>query len=110
MQPKIGSGDLDTKSKHVQEFLNEGDKVKVIAGDDKGVIAEVVAALPRSNRVIVEGVNVVKRHTKPNNANPDGGIINKELPISVSNVELVEDKKKKTAKKTAKKNVKGAKK
>ncbi|MBR3265742.1 MAG: 50S ribosomal protein L24 [Erysipelotrichaceae bacterium] len=95
--------------------IKKGDKVKVIAGDDKGVVAEVVAALPRSNRVIVEGVNVVKRHTKPNNANPDGGIINKELPISVSNVKLVDDKKKKTAKKpaakkTAKKNVKGDKK
>ena len=83
---------------------------KVIAGDDKGVVAEVVAALPRSNRVIVEGVNVVKKHEKPSNANPDGGIINKELPISVSNVKLVDDKKKKTAKKSAKKNVKGAKK
>ena len=81
--------------------IKKGDKVKIIAGDDKGVVAEVVAALPRSNRVIVEGVNVVKRHTKPNNMNPDGGIINKEMPISVSNVKLVEDKKKKTTKKTA---------
>ena len=88
--------------------IKKGDKVEIIAGDDKGVIAEVVAALPRSNRVIVEGVNVVKRHEKPNNINPDGGIINKELPISVSNVKLVEDKKKKT-KKSAKK-AKGAKK
>ena len=86
--------------------IKKGDKVKVIAGDDKGVVAEVVAALPRSNRVIVEGVNVVKRHTKPNNANPDGGIINKEMPISASNVKLAESKK---TKKT-KKNVKGAKK
>ena len=90
--------------------IKKGDKVQVIAGDDKDVVAEVVAALPRSNRVIVEGVNVVKRHTKPNNANPDGGIINKELPISVSNVELVDDKKKKTAKKSTKKTAKGAKK
>ena len=93
--------------------IKKGDKVKVIAGDDKGVVAEVVAALPRSNRIIVEGVNVVKRHTKPNNANPDGGIINKELPISVSNVKLVDDKKKKAAKKTATKKkttAKGAKK
>lgn len=84
--------------------IKKGDKVKVIAGDDKGVVAEVLAALPRSNRVIVEGVNVVKRHTKPNNANPDGGIINKELPINASNVKLAEEKKaKKTTKKTAKK-------
>ena len=88
--------------------IKKGDKVEIIAGDDKGVIAEVVAALPRSNRVIVEGVNVVKKHEKPNNINPDGGIINKELPISVSNVKLVDDKKKKT-KKSAKK-AKGAKK
>lgn len=89
--------------------IKKGDKVEIIAGDDKGVVAEVVAALPRSNRVIVEGVNVVKRHTKPSNANPDGGIINKEMPISVSNVKLAETKKdkKKTAKKKA---VKGAKK
>lgn len=86
--------------------IKKGDKVKVIAGDDKGVVAEVVAALPRSNRVIVEGVNVVKRHTKPNNTNPDGGIVNKEMPISASNVKLAESKK---TKKT-KKNVKGAKK
>ena len=82
--------------------IKKGDKVKVIAGDDKGVVAEVLAALPRSNRVIVEGVNVVKRHSKPSNANPDGGIINKELPISVSNVKLAETKKaKKSTKKTA---------
>lgn len=94
--------------------IKKGDKVKVIAGDDKGVVGEVVAALPRSNRVIVEGVNVVKKHCKPSNANPDGGIINKEMPISVSNVVLSEEKKakKKTAKKpaakkTAKKSVKG---
>ena len=89
--------------------IKKGDKVKVIAGDDKGVVAEVVAALPRSNRVIVEGVNVHKKHAKPSNAYPDGGIVNKELPISASNVQLV-DKKKDSKKKAAKKNVKGAKK
>ncbi|MDO4197448.1 MAG: 50S ribosomal protein L24 [Erysipelotrichaceae bacterium] len=87
--------------------IKKGDKVKVIAGDDKGVVGEVVAALPRSNRVIVEGVNVCKKHCKPSNANPDGGIINQEMPISVSNVVLSEEKK---AKKGAKKSVKGAKK
>lgn len=90
--------------------IKKGDKVKVIAGDDKGVVGEVVAALPKSNRVIVEGVNVVKKHCKPSNANPDGGIINKEMPISVSNVVLSNEKKatkKKTTKKTTKKAVKG---
>lgn len=90
--------------------IKKGDKVKVIAGDDKGVVGEVVAALPKSNRVIVEGVNVVKKHCKPSNTNPDGGIINKEMPISVSNVVLSNEKKatkKKTTKKTTKKAVKG---
>ena len=88
--------------------IKKGDKVKVIAGDDKGVVAEVVAALPRSNRVIVEGENVVKKHAKPSNAYPDGGIVDKEMPISASNVQLVDNKKDK--KKSSKKNVKGAKK
>ena len=89
--------------------IKKGDKVKVIAGDDKGVVAEVVAALPRSNRVIVEGVNIRKKHAKPSNENPDGGIINKEMPINASNVKLSEAKKEKKAKK-AKKAVKGDKK
>ena len=90
--------------------IKKGDKVKVIAGDDKGVVAEVVAALPRSNRVIVEGVNVQKKHAKPSNANPDGGIVNKEMPISASNVQLVDNKKDSKKKAAKKKNVKGAKK
>ena len=54
--------------------IKKGDKVKVIAGDDKGVVAEVVAALPRSNRVIVEGVNIVKKHKK-GNGQETGGIL-----------------------------------
>ena len=87
--------------------IKKGDKVKVIAGDDKGVVGEVVAVLPKSNRVIVEGVNVNKKHEKPNNANPDGGIVNKEMPINVSNVKLTDDKK---DKKKSKKAVKGDKK
>jgi ribosomal protein L24, bacterial/organelle len=78
--------------------IKKGDKVKVIAGDDKGVMGEVLFALPKSNRVIVEGVNVAKIHQKPSNANPDGGIVNKEMPINVSNVIKVETKKKKQIK------------
>ena len=73
--------------------IKKGDKVKVIAGDDKGVVGEVVAVLPKSNRVIVEGVNVNKKHEKPSNANPDGGIVNKEMPINASNVKLADAKK-----------------
>ena len=88
--------------------IKKGDKVQVIAGDDKGVVGEIVAVLPKSNRVIVEGVNVNKKHEKPSNANPDGGIVNKEMPISASNVKLVDTKKEKKTK--AKKSVKGDKK
>ena len=88
--------------------IKKGDKVKVIAGDDKGVVGEVVAVLPKSNRVIVEGVNVNKMHKKPSNENPDGGIVNKELPINASNVKLESAKKEKKSK--AKKSVKGDKK
>ena len=82
--------------------IKKGDKVKVIAGKDKGVVAEVVAVLPKLNKIVVEGVNVHKKHQKPTNDNPDGGIVNKEAPIAISNVKLAEGKKeKKTAKKTA---------
>ena len=91
--------------------IKKGDKVKVIAGDDKGVVGEVVAVLPKSNRVIVEGVNVNKKHCKPSNENPDGGIVNKELPINASNVALAEAKKATKKKESkSKKSVKGAKK
>ena len=67
-------------------FVKTGDKVRVIAGKDKGVEAKVVAALPKVNKVVVEGVNLVKKHQRPNNENPQGAIIEKEAPIHVSNV------------------------
>ena len=66
--------------------IKKGDKVKVITGHYKGTIGEVLVALPKENKVIVEGVNLVKKHMKPTQANPDGGIIEKEAPIHVSNV------------------------
>ena len=58
--------------------IKKGDKVKVIAGAYKGTVAEVKQAFPREGKVIVEGVNMVKKHMKPTQANPDGGIIEKE--------------------------------
>ena len=78
--------------------IKKGDKVQVIAGNDKGTIAEVIAAFPKSNKVVVEGVNIAKKHQKPNNENPDGGIISKEVPINVSNVMLYDSKEKKPSK------------
>ncbi|WP_304248668.1 50S ribosomal protein L24 [Limosilactobacillus gastricus] len=69
-------------------FLKTGDKVRVIAGKDKGQEGTVKKTLASENRVIVEGVNVVKKHQKPSNVNPNGGIIDQEAPINASNVML----------------------
>jgi large subunit ribosomal protein L24 len=68
--------------------IKKGDKVIVIAGDDKGKTGEVLKAMPKEGKVIVQGVNLVKRHTKPSQASA-GGIITKEAAIQVSNVAIV---------------------
>ncbi|MBL18340.1 MAG: 50S ribosomal protein L24 [Flavobacteriaceae bacterium] len=70
------------------KFKN-GDKVRVIAGDHKGTEGEIVELIREKNKAIVLGVNVVKRHTKPNAQNPQGGIIEKEAPIAISNLSLL---------------------
>ena len=78
--------------------IKKGDKVQVIAGAYKGTVAEVTKVFPKDSKVIVEGVNIVKKHMKPTQANPDGGIIEKEMPIHISNV-MAYDEKAKTASK-----------
>lgn len=72
--------------------VKKGDKVVVIAGKDKKKNGTILAVDTAKERVIVEGVNIVKRHTKPNPVNPEGGIIEKEAPIHVSNVQLADPK------------------
>ena len=72
--------------------IKKGDTVLVISGNDKGKTAQVLKVLVKTDRVVVEGVNVVSRHTKPSNSNPDGGIVKKEAPIHSSNVMLVDPK------------------
>ncbi|NLD26636.1 MAG: 50S ribosomal protein L24 [Acholeplasmataceae bacterium] len=72
--------------------IKKGDTVKVIAGDSKGKTGKVLKVLVKDSRVVVEGINIVSRHTRPSNANPDGGIIKKEAPIQISNVQLVDTK------------------
>jgi len=81
--------------------IKKGDTVQVITGQDKGTVGEVLAAFPKENRIVVEGVNVLRKHQKPNNANPDGGIIEKECPIHVSNVKIADKKAKKAPAKKA---------
>ncbi|UQQ73280.1 50S ribosomal protein L24 [Enterococcus faecium] len=71
-------------------FVKKGDKVKVITGKDKNKEGVVLAAFPKKDKVIVEGVNVVKKHQKPSQAAPQGGIVEMEAPIHVSNVMVVD--------------------
>lgn len=66
--------------------VKKGDKVQVITGKDKGKQGVILKVFPKQNRVIVEGVNIVKKHAKPSQANPQGGIIEMEAPIHASNV------------------------
>lgn len=73
--------------------IKVGDQVKVIAGQYKDSVGKVLKTLKKENKVIVEGVNVHKRHTKPNQMNQAGGIFESEAPINVSNVKKVEIKK-----------------
>jgi large subunit ribosomal protein L24 len=69
--------------------IRKGDKVRVIAGKDKGKEGKVVAALPEKQRVIVEGVNRVKKHARPTQKQPQGGIVEVDGTIHVSNVMLI---------------------
>ncbi|HEY3812069.1 MAG TPA: 50S ribosomal protein L24 [Caulobacteraceae bacterium] len=69
--------------------IKKGDRVVVLAGKDKGRQGNVTRVFPELDRVLVEGVNVVQRHTRPSQTNPQGGIVNKEAPIHVSNVAYV---------------------
>ena len=81
-----------------------GDNVKVIAGKDKGKTGRVIKTLRKDNKVVVEGINIIKKHVKPNRMNEVGSIQEMEAPIHVSNVKVVEEEKKatKTTKKTEK--------
>src|SRR5574342_1396231 len=72
--------------------VKKGDKVQVISGKDKGKQGVILEAYPKLNRVLVEGVNVVKKHAKPSQANPQGGILSQEAPIHVSNVMPIDPK------------------
>lgn len=72
--------------------VKKDDNIIVISGKDKGKKGRVLAAYPKDNRVLVEGVNMVKKHSRPSQKNPQGGILNQEAPIHVSNVMVVDPK------------------
>ncbi len=71
--------------------IKSGDTVKVIAGDHKGSEGKVLQIIKDKDRVVVEGVNLVSKHTKPSAQNPQGGIVKKEASLHISNVMLVEN-------------------
>lgn len=83
--------------------IKVGDNVKIITGKDKGKTGMVTKTLKKESRVIVEGVNVVKKHMKPNGMNQTGGIVEMNAPIHVSNVKKVEKVTSETKAKKAKK-------
>ena len=66
--------------------IQKGDMVKIISGNDKGKSGRVIKVFPDRDRIIVEGINVVKKHSRPSQENPQGAILEKEMSIHVSNV------------------------
>ncbi len=72
--------------------IRKNDNVVVITGNDKGKTGKVLKVFPSISKVIIEGINLRKRHTKPSQKQPQGGIIEKEAPIQVSNVMLIDPK------------------
>jgi large subunit ribosomal protein L24 len=88
---------MEAKKKAQPKFkLRKGDLVKIISGDSKGTQGKIVEVLTAKNRVVVEGANMVSKHTKPNAANPNGGIVKQEAALHISNVMLVDAKSGKT--------------
>ena len=79
-----------------------GDTVKIIAGKDKGKEGKVLRTLKKESKVVVEGLNIVKKHSKPTNTNDKGGIFDIEAPIHVSNVKKIEEKDARKTKKESK--------
>jgi len=73
--------------------IRKNDMVKVISGNNKGKTGRVLIVYPKRERVIVEGINFIKRHTRPSQNNPQGGIVEKEASIHVSNVQLLHNNK-----------------
>jgi large subunit ribosomal protein L24 len=76
--------------------IKKGDRVVVLAGKDKGRQGNVLKVMPKEERVVVEGLNMVQRHTKPSQGDPQGGIKHKEAALHVSNVAIVDSKGKPT--------------
>lgn len=75
-------------AKKAKTHVKKDDEVIVISGNHKGETGRILQVLPEKGHVIIEGVRMIKRHTKPNQLNPEGGIIEREGPIHISNVKI----------------------
>ena len=75
--------------------IKKGDSVKILSGKDRGKIGTVLRVFPKDQKAIVEGMKLVSKHTRPSQQNPDGGIIQQEAPIHISNLQLIDPKTKK---------------
>jgi large subunit ribosomal protein L24 len=73
--------------------LKKGDEVKVLTGKSKNLVGKILRVLPEEDKVVVEGANMIKKHMKPSANNPEGGIVDREAPIHISNVALVVENK-----------------
>ena len=69
--------------------IQKGDTIKVMTGADKGKEGRVIKIYPNADKILVEGIKIVKKHVRPNQENPQGGILEKEMPIHISNVALI---------------------
>ncbi|NDK56158.1 50S ribosomal protein L24 [Pontibacter fetidus] len=94
---------MNKKKLHVKT----GDTVKVIAGDERGKTGRITSVLTDKNKVVIEGLNLVTKHTKPSAKNPQGGISKVEAPIHASNVAIVDPKSGETIKTAKRKNSQG---
>jgi large subunit ribosomal protein L24 len=85
----LGWMDQELNWSHAMMKIVKNDIVKVVSGNHKGKVGRVLKVFPKSNRIIVEKVNLIKKHTKPRSDTQPGGILEKEAPIHISNVMLV---------------------
>ena len=99
---------MEKKQKGQTKFkIRKGDLVQVIAGDSKGTQGKVLEVLLAKDRVLVEGANMVSKHTKPSAATPNGGIVKKEAALHISNVMVVDAKTGKPSRVSKQKNAEG---
>ena len=78
--------------KQIKTHVHPGDEVQVISGNHKGATGRILQVLPKKNQVIIEGVRMIKKHVKPTQEQPEGGIVEREGPIHISNVKQLAKK------------------